>query len=71
MKIVNAMQTPDGTWRVEVVQRGRNVFYRLVHGDNVIDGLAIATLRRLLEEAGVDMADLVEGPTQPPASDAA
>jgi bifunctional non-homologous end joining protein LigD len=62
VKILDAMQTPDDLWRVEVVQRGRTVFYRLVHGDDVIDGLAIATLQRLLAEAGVDIGDLVAEP---------
>jgi hypothetical protein len=33
-----------------------------VHGDNVLDGLFIATVQRLLAEAGMDMADLVEAP---------
>nr|WP_221383323.1 hypothetical protein [Actinoplanes polyasparticus] len=53
------MQTSDGRWRVEAVRRGNQDFYRLIHGDNVIDGLFIATVQRLLAEAGVDMADLV------------
>jgi bifunctional non-homologous end joining protein LigD len=67
VKIRGALQTVDGRWRVEVVQRGRTTFYRLVHGDNVVDGLVIATLQRLLHEAGVDMADLVEAPIDPAA----
>ena len=58
--VEGALQSPDGRWRVEAVRRGRDRFYRLIHGDNVVDGLAIATLERLLAEAGVDMADLVE-----------
>ena len=58
--VEGALQSPDGRWRVEAVRRGRDRFYRLIHGDNVVDGLAIATLERLLGEAGVDMADLVE-----------
>lgn len=64
-EVEGALQTLDGRWRVEVIRRGRDRFYRLVHGDNVIDGLFIATVERLLREAGVDMADLVEAPTQP------
>jgi bifunctional non-homologous end joining protein LigD len=59
-QVQGSFETPDGRWRVEAVQRGRDHFYRLLHGDNVIDGLAIATVQRLLAEAGVDMADLVE-----------
>jgi bifunctional non-homologous end joining protein LigD len=62
-RVQGAFETPDGRWRVEAVQRGREHFYRLLHGDNVIDGLAIATVQRLLAEAGIDIADLVETPT--------
>jgi hypothetical protein len=32
-------------------------------GDNIIDGLVIATLQRLLTEASIDMADLVDADT--------
>ncbi|MBU2667040.1 non-homologous end-joining DNA ligase [Actinoplanes bogorensis] len=59
--VVGAMQTRDGQWRVEAVRRGKQDFYRLIHGDNIIDGLAIATVERLLDEAGVHLADLVDG----------
>ncbi|MBM2620570.1 non-homologous end-joining DNA ligase [Actinoplanes sp. LDG1-06] len=59
--VIGAMQTPDGRWRVEAVRRGRQDFYRIIHGDNVIDGLAIATVERLLGEAGVNLGDLIEG----------
>jgi bifunctional non-homologous end joining protein LigD len=65
--VEGAYQTADRRWRVEAVRRGRDHFYRLVHGDNVIDGLAIATVQRLLAEAGIDMADLVEAPIEPAA----
>ncbi|UWP78814.1 hypothetical protein [Dactylosporangium fulvum] len=61
MKVVGAMQTPDGRWRVEVVRHqsgGR--WYRLVHGDNVVDFLTIGRVAELLAEAGVDMSDLSE-----------
>lgn len=56
------MQTPDREWRVEVYRqpRSRTEWYRLIHGDNVVEGLTIGTLRRLLAEAGVDLADLIE-----------
>ena len=50
--VIGAMQTVDARWRVEAVRRGGQHFYRLIHGDNVIDGLVIATLQRLLAEAG-------------------
>jgi bifunctional non-homologous end joining protein LigD len=55
------MTTPDGAWRVEVYRQPATrdrYWYRLVHGDNVIEGLSRATLERLLAEAGVDLADL-------------
>lgn len=71
MKIRGALQTPDGQWRVEVVQRGSSIFYRLIHSENVVEGLAIATLLRLLAEAGVDMADMVEVPEGAPSARAA
>lgn len=67
MKIHSALQSPDGRWRVEVVQHRGQVFYRLLHEDNVVEGLAIATVQRLLAEAGVDIADLVEAPIEPAA----
>jgi bifunctional non-homologous end joining protein LigD len=58
------METPDGNWRVEVYRpRGAPTFwYRLVNvpGENVIEGLTIGSVQRLLAEAGVDLADLVE-----------
>jgi hypothetical protein len=56
----DAMQTPDGAWRVEVIRRGHTHWYRLVHGDNQLDWLTIAAVQRLLGEAGIDMADLIE-----------
>ncbi len=58
--VEGALQTPDGRWRVEIVRRGRDRFYRLVNGANVVDGLHIASVERLLAEAGVDLADLVD-----------
>lgn len=66
--VTGAMATADGRWRVEAVQRGRQQFYRLIHGDNVIDGLAIATVTRLLAEAGIDLADLTEVTERPTGS---
>jgi bifunctional non-homologous end joining protein LigD len=60
MKVEGAMQTPDGEWRVEIVRRGRDRWYRIVHGDDVIDRLSIATVQRILAEADVDVGDLVD-----------
>lgn len=54
------MQTPDGAWRVEVVKRGRTRWYRIVHGDDVLDWLSIGSVERILDEAGVDRTGLVE-----------
>jgi hypothetical protein len=36
-EMADAMQTPDGAWRVEVVRRGRTHWYRIVHRDNQLD----------------------------------
>ncbi len=62
MIVEGALQTPDGEWRVEIVKRGRTRWYRVVHGDNELDWLSIAAVERVLAEAGVDMAVLVEPP---------
>jgi bifunctional non-homologous end joining protein LigD len=58
--IESAIQTPDGTWRVEVVKRGRDRWYRIVHGDDVIDWLALGSVERILGEAGVDLGAMVD-----------
>ena len=65
--VEGAYETRDCRWRVEAVRRGRNQFYRLVNvpTGNVVDGLSIATVERLLTEAGVEMADLVPAGTAP------
>ena len=63
--MVYAMQTPDGAWRVEVVQRGGTPWYRIMHGDSELDWLSIAAVERILIEAGVDMADLAVVADQP------
>ena len=59
------MQTPDGEWRVEVVRRGTSRWYRLVNGDNELDWLTIASVERILGEAGVDIGELIEANTGP------
>lgn len=71
MKIRGVLQTPDGRWRVEIVQQGAQVFYRLINGEDVVDKLAIASLQLKLAEAGVDMADMVEVPEGAPSARAA
>lgn len=54
------MQTADGQWRVEAVRRGNSRWYRIVHGEDVIDWLSIAAVQRILHEAGVDLSQLDE-----------
>ncbi|MFI7541662.1 hypothetical protein [Actinoplanes sp. NPDC049599] len=54
------MQTPDGAWRVEIVRRHRTRWYRIVHGEDVLDWLSIAAVERILDEAGVDRHLLTE-----------
>jgi hypothetical protein len=61
--ITPALQTPDGAWRVEVATRGRSSWYRLLHSDDLIDWLSIASVERILAEAGVHLADLVPAGT--------
>jgi bifunctional non-homologous end joining protein LigD len=58
--VEGAMQTPDGKWRVEIVRRNRNRWYRIVNGERVLDWLSIAAVERILDEAGVDRHTLVE-----------
>ena len=58
--VEGAMQTPDGAWRVEIVRRHRTRWYRIVHGEDVLDWLSIAAVERILDEAGVDRHRLTE-----------
>jgi bifunctional non-homologous end joining protein LigD len=60
VKIRGALETLDGAWRVEVVQQGAQMFYRVSGGEQVTEKLPIASVIRILGEAGIDMADLVE-----------
>jgi hypothetical protein len=61
VKVIGAMQTPGGDWRVEVVRHpSGSRWYRLIHHDNVVDYLTIGRVTELLAQAGVDMSDLVE-----------
>ena len=59
-EVEGAMQTPDGAWRVEVVRRGRTRWYRIVHGEDVLDWLSIAAVERILAEAGVNLDELID-----------
>jgi bifunctional non-homologous end joining protein LigD len=58
--VEGAIQTPDGSWRVEVVKHGRTRWYWIVHGDDVIDWLALGSVERILGEAGVDLGAMVD-----------
>ena len=58
--VEGAMRTPDGAWRVEIVRRGQTRWYRIVHGEDIVDWLSIAAVERILDEAGVDRRSLVE-----------
>jgi bifunctional non-homologous end joining protein LigD len=58
--VEGALATPDGRWRVEVVRRDGLRSYRLLHADNVLDGLDLEAVEQLLHRAGVDLGDLVE-----------
>ena len=62
MRIYGAMETPDGEWRVEIIRMPgtKDFWYRVIHGENVIDWLSIAQVDRILSEAGVNLADLVD-----------
>jgi bifunctional non-homologous end joining protein LigD len=57
--VEGAYRTPDGRWRIEAVRRGHDQFFRVVHGENVVDGLNIEMVEELLEQAKVSMAALV------------
>jgi hypothetical protein len=59
-EVEGAMQTPDGAWRVEVVRRGRTRWYRIVHGEDVLDWLSIAAVERILADNGVRLDELLE-----------
>ncbi|MEU7867048.1 hypothetical protein [Dactylosporangium sp. NPDC049140] len=61
MKVIGAMQTPGGDWRVEVVRHpSGSRWYRLIHRDNTVDFLTIGRVAELLSQAGVDMGELTE-----------
>lgn len=53
-----ALRPLPGNGGSKPILRGQDQFYRLIHGDNLVDGLAIAAIARPLAEAGVDLAGL-------------
>lgn len=57
-EIEGTMRTPDGEWRVEIVRRGKSRWYRIVHGEDILDWLSIRGVERILIEAGIDMGTL-------------
>jgi hypothetical protein len=57
-RIVGELATADRAWRVQVVDQRRGQWYRLIGDGTVRDGLTIATVTRLLAEAGVDIGEL-------------
>ena len=46
----------------------RSRWHRIIHGDSELDWLSIAAAQRILGEAGIDIADLVDVTRQQPAS---
>lgn len=61
MKVIGGLRTPDGSWRVEIVQHRGDVAYRLVHdGDVLHDRIGIGEVEYYLKRSGVDMAQLIE-----------
>ncbi|MEV4350895.1 non-homologous end-joining DNA ligase [Actinoplanes sp. NPDC049596] len=59
-EVTGTVMTADAAWRVEAVRRDGRQWYRIVHGDNVVDGLSLDDVQRVLEKAGIDFADLTE-----------
>jgi bifunctional non-homologous end joining protein LigD len=59
-QVEGAMQTSDGRWRVEIVRRGADHWYRIVHGENALDWLSLADVEHILAEAGVGLTLLRE-----------
>lgn len=60
-RIVGRMRTPDGHWTIEAVHDHRSDWYRLVHGERVMeDRLVIGSLTYFMEQYGIDAAGLIE-----------
>ncbi|MFF5083333.1 non-homologous end-joining DNA ligase [Actinoplanes sp. NPDC000266] len=59
-EVTGSVMTRDAAWRVEAVRRDGREWYRIVHGDNVVEGLSLDDVRLVLEKAGIDLADLTE-----------
>jgi hypothetical protein len=63
-----AMQTADGRWRVEVIRRETNSWYRLIHDTDVVDLLDLDSVEALLAKAGIAMSALTPAPATVPAA---
>jgi bifunctional non-homologous end joining protein LigD len=55
-----SMRTADGGWQVDVMRRDDRRWYRIRHGDNLIDDLGIDDVEALLAAAGVDLSGLTD-----------
>ena len=63
VKILGALQSPDGRYRVEVVQHRADLHYRLLRDGEVWQPLAaLGAVEVLLSREGVDLGDFVEAP---------
>ncbi len=60
MRIVAAMATPDGLWRVETVEDGGRAYMQICWRGVVIPYLTPESVREILERAGVDVGELIE-----------
>jgi bifunctional non-homologous end joining protein LigD len=58
--VEGGMRTPDGEWHVDVLRRDGRIWYRVRHGDTVLDGLTIVDVEAILAASGVDMAHLID-----------
>ncbi|MFB9451849.1 non-homologous end-joining DNA ligase [Dactylosporangium vinaceum] len=59
-EVTGSLQTADGAWRVDIVRHHGIGWYRLIHGNSVVDRLQLPDLQQLLHAAGVDLADLTD-----------
>jgi bifunctional non-homologous end joining protein LigD len=67
-EITGALATSDGSWRVEVVHRDGHQAYRILHGENTVDGLTLQDVQTMLHRAGVEISDLTEAAADPGAA---
>jgi hypothetical protein len=56
-RLIGEMRTPDGYWRVQVYQAGRNPqWYRVIHGTTIVHEKApIGTVQHILGDAYADL----------------